>query len=1477
MGLFDWGCKRLVLTDGILNEITESSIVDLCEEFGPDQKESLFEIPGAKPYSFLKGKTLYNFTGSRYTLSQDLYNLLTDKKLLKSKYIVMPYTLFGQESDDQGNWEMGLVIPAFLQDTTYTPEVFAQGVDIAQKIEELREFFLQLKKVVTEMDKLGLSTSNLDFSDFSIKSGRFKDKVVFSNFTKLKNKVSEEDVDTNVCGIIRKCFEYFSNGSVDRNTMYMLFGKNAVNMIFSATDNVSASEVIESIVSCKDDVECKDCGAHFDSSVFSFCPHCYNVIDSDEIQNTKTQDDYDFYIKIPNELNLSTLYLDAIDSFFHKICNGYIRDFSILFDYDNCQIEGIRLNIIGDYASFDVHGIINSNKFIKLRDILLVLTKEHLDIGEYNTNLFISREEFYLNDIRISDFKIVDDSKNNSLESLTRYILEYLRNNTSFMMFGNNQFKYLGHNDIFEHGYQAVKDFEKFILTGELDLSSILFKWRFDDERTVDLSKFEYEFANSLEYISPDPTFVSSDGSYLEYDVKVSGSDLVYTYKKIKPVTFRGFLKMYPLYTTLYHNFPSYRVVLLNDEVDSYGDFVMAGFLVRKSEYTKLTDIGSSSRFTNKDNILVAINFIKFIAKIPCGNRFIANASYFLGPVGYEDLGLCIDKNLNVVCTNFARSSFLKTGNFSVNIGIVEQFGHMEFVKEINNATRRLGIKQDLALGKKDASRIIEFLFDRYNSMDGYCAEHNRFYVSSHSACSMCHPNTIFLPKNEIVNSCGALDFNARYEIYYNSINLYDRYNLSGNNYNLYYLFRLKEDRDQDSEAIKQIEALASNNVPENGAHDDTNNICLIRDCLSKEIVGYATKANFYFSGDIEVEEVWQLREKTKYAFLRKAVDYFAKNSDLYSCDIDSLDSFIKVIIVNNQYYGFFIKDLLLFRNVSGSHLTEEKIYDLFHDWIKDDNTFTYEEKNGDIVGNGLDFFINFSDNILNRSLNYCEVHDMYYDNGSLCPICFKYFSGKTKLYDSHSGIEPFKDGAEANIYPTSDDRYVEKIYNKYTKGKGRSPSRVLTVDLDRKTKILSKLMDKASTVNFYHEEEGFAVFVPEYVSIDKDTETVCGYWMRKLPENSRPFIDLTDASVIAKNGYTDKFILKLLTNFGKALEFLHANNMYIGDVSGTNVFFDENGIVYIIDVDSNGVDELKSVMYTPVFADPLAFNKDNTLNTSPLTDWYAYAIISFMCLLRAHPFKGVYFTYDESSNKRLMSTEDRMKYKISLLNPEHDVKAPSVMRPLTSITPQLYSAFLRIFESDERFSILPYIEAEYNGGGKVIDSVSKPKPKVKVAKTIKSNEEKNAPTKESGSFLITEVEFSKIRRDLEWQKEMELSWLRIRRPSNNFLLVAYNTKNCKYIIYDGMELNCIVTDALEIIVDHVKLPSSCRSKMLCFYGDNVYYPNDGYLYTFNVSTGKRAKFLCDVADNESRLYVIEKNFYLVSGTKAYKLSPKKA
>ena len=243
------------------------------------------------------------------------------------------------------------------------------------------------------------------------------------------------------------------------------------------------------------------------------------------------------------------------------------------------------------------------------------------------------------------------------------------------------------------------------------------------------------------------------------------------------------------------------------------------------------------------------------------------------------------------------------------------------------------------------------------------------------------------------------------------------------------------------------------------------------------------------------------------------------------------------------------------------------------------------------------------------------------------------------------NALQQIAEGGEGIIYAYHND--VLKVYKKNvnTDAKQRKVATLLT------TTLPSSVV--APTEPVYDDNNKFIGYIMPCIQ---------GEEIRVLANNK----------YIKANNVKMDFVLKLLVKIHKALDDLHRQHIYIGDLNDQNILFNNLGQVYFIDCDSWTVGHDPCDVVMDLFRDPLMHGTEFTAET----DTYAFSILIWKLLTRIHPFGG---TMNPD-----MNILDRMQRGLSVIdNPK--VKIPRTVKSWKNLSPALVTALNDIFTNHSR------------------------------------------------------------------------------------------------------------------------------------------------------------------------------------------------
>lgn len=360
-------------------------------------------------------------------------------------------------------------------------------------------------------------------------------------------------------------------------------------------------------------------------------------------------------------------------------------------------------------------------------------------------------------------------------------------------------------------------------------------------------------------------------------------------------------------------------------------------------------------------------------------------------------------------------------------------------------------------------------------------------------------------------------------------------------------------------------------------------------------------------------------------------------------------------------------------------------------DVIESDETLQIVDENEDFVvqfvkkiqeisnikSNSIDSLLRKLEKTAARMTKYCTVHRLYYDKDYIfCPKCLGIADvGSLKIdhvnKDDITSRNEIGKGGEAVVYEYGRG-YVAKVFNESG-----------DINYGLKSTVIARIMQRAETLTSTNKN----VFVfPERILVDNEENQMIGYAMKKV--DGLPLSVLKDKQVINEQGLTRKDVFEILINVGKGIEKLHSNGIFIGDLNGRNILFDSSKIIYFLDFDGMGIDDILPEFCTDGYIDPISKKKKMITMKD---DWYSFAVQAFYYLTYTHPFNGIYM-----ENGKALDIPAKMERRISLLG-GHGMKVPAIAESWDWMSAELKGAFYDTFEGELRVSIVQYLINQYN------------------------------------------------------------------------------------------------------------------------------------------------------------------------------------
>ena len=252
----------------------------------------------------------------------------------------------------------------------------------------------------------------------------------------------------------------------------------------------------------------------------------------------------------------------------------------------------------------------------------------------------------------------------------------------------------------------------------------------------------------------------------------------------------------------------------------------------------------------------------------------------------------------------------------------------------------------------------------------------------------------------------------------------------------------------------------------------------------------------------------------------------------------------------------------------------------------------------------------------------------------------------------------PLAEGGEGIIYEY-DKNHVVKIYKD-------------NINKQEKLNKIQKLISKQLPNN---------VINPIDIAMDSKKQFL-GYIMKKV--EGEDFKRLGNKKFIKTNNIKVKDITYMLQQIKDVLIQLHKQDIYISDLNDSNILFDKNFNIYLIDIDSWTVENEKCVVAMDTFKDPMLVSNE----FSAKTDSYAFGILIFKSLTRLHPFGGI--------TNPDMDILKRMSNKISVID-NKKVVIPKNINHWKFMSPQILKELKDIFEGNKRILINDSLDEFYN------------------------------------------------------------------------------------------------------------------------------------------------------------------------------------
>lgn len=186
------------------------------------------------------------------------------------------------------------------------------------------------------------------------------------------------------------------------------------------------------------------------------------------------------------------------------------------------------------------------------------------------------------------------------------------------------------------------------------------------------------------------------------------------------------------------------------------------------------------------------------------------------------------------------------------------------------------------------------------------------------------------------------------------------------------------------------------------------------------------------------------------------------------------------------------------------------------------------------------------------------------------------------------------------------------------------------------------------------------------------------GYTMTYV-NNPVPLTQLVTVTYRNRNKITPDTMLKLVRKHQEGIQFVHSKGVLIVDLNELNFLTDSQyQEVYFIDVDAYQTRSFPAQVIMDTIRDRQVTKRDakGNLIWTELSDWYSFAIVSFMMFVGMHPYKGRHPQHSDM--------DSLMRHNLSILNPA--VKFPKPACLPFDVIPDTYKAWYKaVLEEGKR------------------------------------------------------------------------------------------------------------------------------------------------------------------------------------------------
>lgn len=706
--------------------------------------------------------------------------------------------------------------------------------------------------------------------------------------------------------------------------------------------------------------------------------------------------------------------------------------------------------------------------------------------------------------------------------------------------------------------------------------------------------------------------------------------------------------------------------IIYSKSINNDNMYKMVGYVTNPIKGTMLTEEKLLS-FSNKDLFKAIAYFFKKMGKyyIPLQNIWMDDDFTFYINILEDDFKMGL-----LDCSKY--------DHFDPHQGFIEYFIENLLAKGYNPNFLTPVSPGPINTLLSVISNNIKYLYENENCFDAYCPKHELYYRSD-CMCPACKRSIYILPydfKEDII-------FEDAYAKHYQ---IDDYFNLK-----LY-----KENTTKELEnTIDSLISRRLNNELEYGyfpkEDSSSEDINFIQECFMPykkavaksdgKFIGYIYKAVDFDvnKGTIDIRDIHNMRSLPR---LKLIIRLILQIKELTDNNLGfTKNPFTNVFVVKDCKKQVQIVNIEYLSKNANVKDTIKWTYKYIANVLALDDAITINIKDDTT---SLDSLVEKLEAFLEDMTKYCRIHNIYYSNKNIfCPKCvgetaIKDIEMETEKQEKITSKEHISLGGEAIIYPYG-KHDVAKVFNVYDDYKNLILYKILC-----KKQILDELNNKA---------DNYKYVIPKKLLIDSKSKNIFGYTMERV--EGLPIYVLRDKNQVTELGITMKDVLKILITVGKCIEELHTKaNIFIGDLNNRNILFDSNKKVYFLDFDGMGIDDISLMNYTDGFIDPISIKNHNITMKD---DWYSFAIQAFYYLTFTHPFNGIFYAIDESTGNEIrLDVVEKMERRISLLG-NHAMVPPKIANNWSEwMDEELKTAFLNIFEGDNRESIVPYLIKQY-------------------------------------------------------------------------------------------------------------------------------------------------------------------------------------